>query len=275
MSTYNKVIEKNKKDWNHYSEKWSAFNHSEKILRPILEDPSKAFHRKTWEMIQKYIPDFTGKRVCVPSSGDNLAVFAFALLGATVTSCDISENQLAHAKKVADREGLGDVIEFICADTMKLEGIRDNEYDLVYTSNGVHVWLNDLPSMYENVSRILKTGGLNIVYEIHPYLRPFNGELEVIKPYDATGPFEDEDTVNFHWRLQDILNAVMHSGIHLEHFEEMFDEKNYERPFWLKTEDIINGVSVSREEVDRMYDWKENPRMALPNWICLVGRKIK
>ena len=60
MSTYNKVIEKNKKDWNHYSEKWSAFNHSEKILRPILEDPSKAFHRKTWEMIQKYIPDFTG-----------------------------------------------------------------------------------------------------------------------------------------------------------------------------------------------------------------------
>ncbi len=182
---------------------------------------------------------------------------------------------MAHAKKVADREGLGDVIEFICADTMKLEGIRDNEYDLVYTSNGVHVWLNDLPSMYENVSRILKTGGLNIVYEIHPYLRPFNGELEVIKPYDATGPFEDEDTVNFHWRLQDILNAVMHSGIHLEHFEEMFDEKNYERPFWLKTEDIINGVIVSREEVDRMYDWKENPRMALPNWICLVGRKIK
>lgn len=86
----NNVVEKNKKDWNSYSEKWSAYNHSEKILRPILNDPSKAFHKKTWEIIQKYIPDMRGKRVCVPSSGDNHAVFAFALSGATVTSCDSS-----------------------------------------------------------------------------------------------------------------------------------------------------------------------------------------
>ena len=54
----------------------------------------------------------------------------------------------------------------------------------------------------------------------------------------------------------------------------MFDKKDYERPFWLKTEDIIGGATVSREEVDRMYDWTRNPRMALPHWFCLVGRKI-
>lgn len=274
MMTCNEIVEKNRKDWNSYSEKWSAFNHSEKILRPVLDDPAKAFHKKTWELIQSYLPDLRGKRVCVPSSGDNLAVFAFALSGAAVTSCDISENQLAHARQVAVREGLGDAIEFVCADTMKLEGIPDGGYDLVYTSNGVHVWLNDLPSMYANVNRILKKGGLNIVYEIHPHLRPFDEELKIIKPYDATGPFEDETTVNFHWRLQDIMNAMMHSGMRLEHFEEMFDEKDYERPFWLKTEDIINGLRASREEVDRMYDWRENPSMALPHWICLVGRKV-
>ena len=238
MMTSKEIVEKNRKDWNSYSEKWSAFNHSEKILRPVLDDPAKAFHKKTWELIQRYLPDLKGKRVCVPSSGDNLAVFAFALSGATVTSCDISDNQLAHAMQVAVREGLGDAIEFVCADTMKLEGIPDGGYDLVYTSNGVHVWLNDLPSMY------------------------------------ATGPFEDETTVNFHWRLQDIMNAMMHSGMRLEHFEEMFDEKDYERPFWLKTEDIINGLRADREEVDRMYDWRKNPPMALPHWICLVGRKV-
>ena len=95
----------------------------------------------------------------------------------------------------------------------------------------------------------------------------------MIKPYDATGPFEDEETVCFHWRLQDIMNAVMDSGMRLEHLQEMFDEKDYERPFWLKTEDIINGISVTKEEVDKMYDWRENPRMGLPNWFCLVGRK--
>lgn len=274
MNTSHETVEKNRKDWEAYSEKWAAFNHSEKILRPILENPAKAFHSKTWELIRKYIPDLKGKRICVPSSGDNLAVFAFALSGASVTSCDISENQLAYAKQIAARERLSGSIEFICADTMKLDGIHDDEYDLVYTSNGVHVWLDDLPSMYANIHRILKKGGLNILYEIHPYLRPFNENLQIAKPYDETGPFEDETTINFHWRLQDIMNAMMHSGLHLEHLEEMFDEKDYEQPFWLKTEDIINGVRASREEVDKMYDWRENPRMALPNWICLVGRKM-
>ena len=67
-------------------------------------------------------------------------------------SCDISENQLAHARQVAVREGLGDAIEFVCADTMKLEGIPDGGYDLVYTSNGVHVWLNDLETMKKTMS---------------------------------------------------------------------------------------------------------------------------
>ena len=273
IQEHNRVVEKNRLDWNEYAEKWSKYNHQEQRLRPIFENPAKAFHQTTWEIMQKHIPDLKGKRVCVPSSGDNHAVFAFALLGANVTSCDISENQLKNAKIVAVREGLGDAINFICADTMKLDGIPDGEYDFVYTSNGVHVWLNDLPSMYRNVHRVLKPGGLNIVYEIHPYLRPFNQDLKLIKPYDATGPFEGEKTVTFHWRLQDILNAMMAAGMHLEHMEEMFDEKNYEQPFFLKTEDIVNGVTVTKEEVDRMYDWRENPYMGLPSWLCMVGRK--
>ena len=63
MLTSKEVVDKNKKDWNSYSEKWSAFNHSEKILRPILDDPAKAFHKKTWELIQSYLPDLRGKRV--------------------------------------------------------------------------------------------------------------------------------------------------------------------------------------------------------------------
>lgn len=154
-----RVVEKNKKDWNNYAKKWSDFNHSEKMLGSVLEDPSKAFHKTTWELIQRYIPDLKGKQVCVPSSGDNHAVFAFAFLGAKVTSCDISENQLSNAKRVADRLGIGEAIHFVCADTMRLNEIPDEEYDLVYTSNGVHVWLNDLGAMYKNIHRILKQGG--------------------------------------------------------------------------------------------------------------------
>ncbi|MCL2519218.1 MAG: class I SAM-dependent methyltransferase, partial [Oscillospiraceae bacterium] len=110
-------------------------------------------------MIKKYLGDFNvkGKKVLVPSSGDNKAVFGFHLLGAQVTSCDLAENQLKNAKIIADKYNWD--IEFICQDSMKLELIKDGEYDLVYTSNGAHIWIGDLLGMYTNFHRVLKDGG--------------------------------------------------------------------------------------------------------------------
>ena len=267
------VSEKNKRDWNGYAEKWAALNHCEAVLRPVLENPPEAFHQIVWKLIQRACPVLAGRRVCVPSSGDNLAVFAFARLGAHVTSCDIAENQLANAQKIAKREGLESAIEFVCTDTMTLKGVPDDSFDLVYTSNGVHVWLNDLPAMYRNICRVLRPGGWDILYELHPFMRPFNDDLKLVKPYDATEPFEDEQTVNFHWRLQDILNAMLDAGLQLRRIEEPFDEKSYARPFWVSPTQALSGVKLSREEVDKGYDWRENPIMGLPQWLCVMGQK--
>lgn len=270
---HNEIVEKNKRDWNQYSESYMGYNLSDKVLQPILENPARAFHHITWDQIRKFVPDLKGKRICVPSSGDNHAVFAFALMGAQVTSCDISEKQLAAAKAVAAQLGLGEAITFICTDTMTLDGVETESYDFVYTSNGVHVWLNDLPAMYRSIFRVLKPGGVYILYELHPFLRPFGEKLKVKKPYSETGPIEDELTVNFHWRMQDILNAILDSQIQLVHMEEIMPEIDYERPFWIKNEDIIKGASFTREEVEKMYSLEENPAMALPEMFCLVGRK--
>ena len=264
---------KNRASWNAGAEKYAAFCHSDRQLLPVLGDPAKAFHQTTWAMIQKYVPDLRGKRICVPSSGDNLAVFAFAMLGAQVTSCDIAENQLANAERVARGQGLDGSIEFVRADTMKLDEIGDGEYDFVYTSNGVHVWINDLPGMYRNIARILRPGGVYILYEIHPFLRPFDEQVKVKRPYDQVGPYEADGEVTFAWRVQDIVNAMLDSGLSMTHIEEMFAEKDYEWPFWIPFHDIMNGVTVPPEVVDRMHDWRHNPMAALPNWISIAARK--
>ena len=269
----NKVVEKNKRDWNSYSAKYLKYNHSDKILQPVLNNPSKAFDKKVWSQIQKNVGDFKGKKICVPSSGDNLAVFAFALLGAKVTSCDIANNQLIAAKEVAKRIGVIDLIEFVCTDTMTLDGVETGIYDFVYTSNGVHVWINDLNSMYQSIYRILKQNGIYIMFDIHPFQRPFGDDMKVIKPYDHTGPFEDEYSIHFHWRMQDILNAIISSGIQVKNIEEFEDEKDYDQPFWISGEDIVKGVTVSKEEVDRMYNWEYNPGIAIPTWLSIVGKK--
>ncbi|MDR1001638.1 MAG: methyltransferase domain-containing protein [Clostridiales bacterium] len=268
------MYNKNRTSWNDGAAAYSALCHNEKTMSRIIENPANAFHRTTWGMISKYVPNLRWKNICVPSSGDDHAAFAFAMLGATVTSCDISENQLANAEEVAKKYGLDSNIQFICADTMKLDGIADNAFDFVYTSNGVHVWIDDLPGMYHNIHRILKPGGMYILYEIHPFQRPFDDNAKIAKPYDVTGPFESEAEVTFGWRIMDIMNAMMDSGLIVKHIEEMFAEKDYDWPFFISLEDKLKGADATPEEVDRMYDWHNNPMAALPNWISMVAAKI-
>jgi len=111
------------------------------------------------------------------------------------------------------------------------------------------------------------------MYDIHPFQRPFNDELKVIKPYDMTGPFEDQCDITYTWRVQDILNAVIHAGIQLRQIEEFVDEIDYEWPFFLSCEEVVDGVRASKEEVERMYDWTQNPAIALHTWISFVGKK--
>ena len=265
------LIEKNKNRWNDAAEVWAAWNHSAKVLGPVLEDPWKAFQGGVKGLLRRYVPDFSGKKICVPSSGDNLAVFAFALMGAEVTSCDISENQLANAEKVAVREGLK--IDFVCVDTQTLAGLPDGAFDLVYTSNGVHVWIDDLPAMYQNIFRVLKPGGLDLSIELHPFLSPFGEWMKEVKTYDSVGPFEDSTDITFAWRVQDLLNAVMGGGLRLLELAELFAEKNYGAPFWLSTQQLADGVTLPREEVDRLYDWRQNPEMAIPAWLAWAAGK--
>ena len=91
------MVEKNRRDWEGYSERYMAFNLSDSVLERLKARPESAFASAVWAMLREYLPELEGKRVCVPSSGDNHAVLAFALMGARVTSCDISQNQLAAA----------------------------------------------------------------------------------------------------------------------------------------------------------------------------------
>lgn len=265
------IVEKNKVNWDSYSEAYLRFKHDDRFIGAIEQDPAWAFEPAVWAQIRRLFPDLAGKRVCVPSSGDQYAALAFAMLGAQVTSCDISQPQLDAGQRIAGRLGLE--MTFIRADTMQLSGVPDGAFDLAYTSNGVHVWLDDLPAMYRQVFRVLKKGGAYIMCDVHPFQRPFGDALQVVKPYDSVGPFEDEYNVTYTWRVQDILNAMADAGLRFDRMEELQARKDYDYPFWLPLEDAVNGVKVDPAEVDRLYDWRQNPGMALPAWMCVVCTK--
>ena len=246
--------------WNNRSDEYYGTLNSQ--LDRLIKDPAWAFPQPIWKMIRTAFPNLQDKRVLVPSSGDNCAVFAFLLLGASVTSCDIAERQLYNAQSIADEQGWN--IEFIRQDSMELDGIRDTEYDLVYTSNGVHVWISELPKMYRNFNRVLKPGGRYIMFETHPFIRPFDdsgSEIKVKKPYAETGPFVSGDIAEYKWRIMDIFNAIRNAGFDVPHMEE-FHSSPDEYNAWFTRE-----LGETDEQYAKKYNWKHNPWAALPQWI--------
>ena len=263
MFDQDKIID----DWNRGSDKYFSNTKFDELFSALEKDPYKGFPQAMAEMIKEYYPDLKGKKVYVPSCGDNTAVFSFCALGAEVTATDISFKQIENARKIAEKRNLK--VEYHVCDSMKLNEIPDNNYDLVYTSNGVHVWINDLTAMYSNINRILKKGSKYMFFDTHPSVRPFDkkvykGIFEVVKPYEEVGPFGEVPT--FDWRTQDYVNALVKSGFTISRMEEFHS-----------VIDDIPACSYLFEENDNNhenFDWHKNPWAALPQCLGLCSEKV-
>ena len=260
----NKVI----KHWDSRSREYYAENDTQEIIKKIIHDPGSAFPRKTFELIQKHMGDLQGKRICVPASGDNTAVFAFHLLGAKVTSTDISSEQIKNAQTIAMKNGWD--IEFICEDNMDFRKVKSSEYDLVYTSNGVGVWISDLEVMYKNFYRALKDKGYYIMFETHPFDRPFDSNQEtitVIKRYDDIGPFGEVPT--YSWRIEDFINALISAGFLVKAVKELHSEVGSlsNHNWWYKS------CEEAEKDNHKKHDWRQNPWAALPQWLSICVQK--
>jgi SAM-dependent methyltransferase len=202
--------------------------------------------------------------VCL-HAGIILLFLAFTY-GAKVTALDISERQIYNAKKIADSKGWD--IEYICEDSMDFSKVKGDEFDLVYTSNGVHVWISDLVRMYKNFYRVLRTGGVYIMFELHPINRPLdesNFQIIARKPYEDIGPFHESS--NYHWRTQDIINSIIKAGFSLINIEEFHSRIGDLDACWYK------NLDDAEADNNRKFDWKKNPFAVLPQWLGLSAQK--
>ena len=259
----NEMTDRIKAFWNETSDsEWYRSLRANEKIRSLKEKTESAFHPAVYELIRKYLPDMKGRRILLPSSGDNHAAFSFSMMGAYATSADISERQLENASAVARKLDLN--IEFICDDTMKLSCIHDSAYDMVYTSNGTLSWISDIDSMYRNIFRVLKADGYSVMYDIHPFNRPFSGEAwktpRIVKSYHDVFP-------DLHWRLQDIVNSQIKAGLSICELAEL---PATDASFWFTYAEFQEKVP---EQLEGINDWKKNPMAALPAWMSLVSKK--
>jgi len=263
-----KMSKTNQHYWDALAPAWKILRDQDQLWRKCPQQPELAFEGEALALICKYMGDLHSRRVLVIGSGDNYISFALAGLGAQVTSSDISNNQLDIARQRADQLGLK--IEFLCADAGALEGLADDTFDLVCSSNGFFVWISKPEQVFQEVQRVLKPGGFYIFYDIHPFMRPWKNQafpLEMEKPYFQTGPYENEEnretSYEFHWRMSDLLNPLLDAGLILRQIAE--SPANDAR-FW-------EGHAYTAGRDPGLLDWRNNPRAGLPVWLTVAAYK--
>lgn len=94
--------------------------------------------------------------------------------GARVTGVDFSEESIRYACKLRDELGLK--TRFILGNALELDSLIDEQYDVVYTGQGVLCWLRDLEVWGRNVAQAIKPGGFFYIYEYHPFAYVFDDE---------------------------------------------------------------------------------------------------
>ncbi|MBQ9069368.1 MAG: class I SAM-dependent methyltransferase, partial [Eggerthellaceae bacterium] len=155
-------------------------------------------------------------------------------------------------------------IAYVCADAMDMPEALDESFDVVVSTNGFLPFVSDLGALFAGVERILVAGGSYLLFDTHPFIYPFAGYVDKVavkKPYEATGPFAKGAT--YHWRVQDIVNSVVSSGLVLSALLELHALPG---TFW---DDLVDD----EDKLQHAHDWRYNGLAALPQWIVVKAEK--
>jgi SAM-dependent methyltransferase len=188
--------------------------------------------------------DVKGRRLLHLQCSTGEDTLSWSLAGALTTGVDISEEQIKLAQDKAAAAGLP--ARFVAADVYALPGdLQAGDFDLVYTSRGVMVWLPDLTRWAQVIATALKPGGIFLLFEEHPIascLWITDGKLHLESDYFGRGRPEtsagwrhfqggeaaQQTKLEFSWPLGDIVTALAQAGhLYIERLEEFPAEQGW------------------------------------------------
>jgi SAM-dependent methyltransferase len=168
-----------------------------------------------------------------------LDTLSWARHGADVTGVDISESAIAAAKELAKKANLD--AEFIQSNVYNLPDNLKGQFDIVFMSEGVLVWLPDMEGLFQIVSHFLKPGGFLYLRDFHPFFYIFDDESDEKDPqvrypyfrgnapmkfeFDssyASGDHELKKMPQYEWNhpVSSIINGVVKAGLTIQFFNE-------------------------------------------------------
>lgn len=183
------------------------------------------------------LPDLRGKSLLHLMCHFGMDTLSLARLGATVTGVDFSSEAIELATSLSETAGID--ARFVCANVYDAAKVLKDQFDVVFTSGGVLVWLPDLEKWAEVISSCLKPGGFFYMREFHPVSYIFDneaGQLRIQNPYfqgEEPLEFEDEGTYadreaktgkmkSYEWNhpISRIINSLAAAGLRIDFFNE-------------------------------------------------------
>ena len=187
------------------------------------------------DLERREVGDVSGKTLLHLQCHFGLDTMSWSRLGARATGVDFSDTAIDLARSLSDELGLD--TRFICANVYDLPQLLHEQFDVVFTSYGVLIWLPDIAEWARVVSNHLKPGGVFYIVEFHPLFglfepqasgdwrptyRYFHGQLyfDDVEPSYAGGPPIATPTYEWQHTLGDIVTALVDAGLRIEYLRE-------------------------------------------------------
>lgn len=157
---------------------------------------------------------------------------SWARLGAVeVHGLDLSPNSLAHAQRIAERDGAD--ITWVEGDARAASDVLTRRFEVIVTSAGTIVWLPELRQWARSIHQLLEPGGVFVIRDDHPILgamefEPWQVTTDYLSGggpniYDDEGTYADgptdsiTQTTNHEWRhdLAEVTGALLEAGLEI------------------------------------------------------------
>ncbi|MDR0897498.1 MAG: class I SAM-dependent methyltransferase [Oscillospiraceae bacterium] len=223
-----KEIEENKHAWGQISQ-----DHYVAFKKALMEGTHQ-FNA----YIRQELGDLSGKSIIHLQCNTGADTILLAQMGASAVGVDLVPDNILYARKLAQDLQIGNVT-FIEADIMQFMEQHNEQYDVVFVSEGALCWLPDLEKWGKTIRHLLKEDGFFYVFDNHPFFMMFDehklpdNKMEVKYPYFGKEPDVDEwiggyaseprrgvQAYSWMYTVSDILNALIAAGLHIDYFHE-------------------------------------------------------
>jgi SAM-dependent methyltransferase len=169
----------------------------------------------------RLLGNLSGKRVLELGCGGAQSSIAFAKQGAIAIGVDISSEQLAHARRLCERESVR--VELHHGDLADLAFVRAESIDLVFSSYAFG-YVEDLNRVFRQVHRVLKQNAPLVFSLPHPAYQMIDDDTE--QPLLVRRSYFDRSPRDFDWNgvaftdyphtVSDLYMGLLRSGYRVD-----------------------------------------------------------